>query len=129
MDNSKTIAALVGPTLAALGIMVLLNQPAIVTLVNDPNEGPMIVMISGLLLFVAGLAIVRMHNRWVKGWPVIVTLAGWFGIVGGLVRMWFPVQILGIVSRFIGLSYFLPAIGIFILIVGGFLSFEAHRKT
>ena len=128
MDNSKSLAALIGPTLAALGVMVLLNQPAIVTLVNDPNEGPMIVMISGLLLFVAGLAIVRVHNRWAKGWPVIVTLAGWFGIVGGLVRMWFPVQILGIVSRFIELSYFLPVMGIFILLVGGFLTFKAFSK-
>ena len=128
MDNSKSLAALIGPTLATLGVMVLLNQPAIVTLVNDPNEGPMIVMISGLLLFVAGLAIVRVHNRWAKGWPVIVTLAGWFGIVGGLVRMWFPVQILGIVSRFIELRYFLPAVGIFILLVGGFLTFKAFSK-
>ena len=126
MDNSKAIAALVGPTLAALGVMVLLNQPALVTLVNDPNEGPMIVMLSGLLLFVAGLAIVRVHNHWVKGWPVLLTLAGWFGILSGLVRMWFPVQILGIASRFIGLSYALPAAGVFLLLLGGFISFKAY---
>jgi hypothetical protein len=128
MDNSKTLAALIGPTLAALGVMVLLNQAALVTLVNDPNEGPMIVMISGILVFVAGLAIVRVHNRWVKGWPVIVTLAGWLGILTGLGRMWFPVLILNIASHFIGLSYALSAAGTFILLVGSFLSFKAYSK-
>lgn len=108
--------------------MVLLNQAAVVTLVNDPNEGPMIVMLSGVLVFVAGLAIVRAHNRWVKGWPVIVTIAGWLGIVSGLGRMWFPVLILNVASHFIGLSYALPAAGIFMLLVGGFLSFKGYNK-
>lgn len=128
MDNSKAIAALVGPTLAAAGIMVLLNQPALVTLVNDPNEGPMILILSGLLLFVAGLAIVRVHNRWVKGWPVLLTLGGWFGILGGLVRMWFPVQVLDVAARVIGLSDALPAAGTFLLLIGSFLSFKAYAK-
>ena len=128
MDNSKVVATLVGPTLSAFGVMVLLNQPAIVTLVNDPNEGPMIVMLSGALLFVAGLAIVMAHNRWVKGWPVILTLAGWFGILGGLVRMWFPVQILGIASHFIETGYALPTAGAFLLAIGAFLSFKVYSK-
>jgi cytochrome bd-type quinol oxidase subunit 2 len=128
MDNSKTLAALIGPTLAALGAMLLLNQPALVTLVNDPNEGPMIVMISGILVFVAGLAIVRVHNRRVKGWSVIITIVGWLGIISGLGRMWFPVLILNIASHFIGLSYALPAAGIFMLAVGGFLSLKAYSR-
>jgi hypothetical protein len=34
---------------------------------------------------VAGLAIVRAHNGWKEGWPVLVTVLGWFAILGGLV--------------------------------------------
>lgn len=29
-------------------------------------------------MFVAGLAIVRAHNRWAPDWTVLVTLSGWF---------------------------------------------------
>ncbi|HLW74585.1 MAG TPA: hypothetical protein VKT74_05905 [Gammaproteobacteria bacterium] len=126
MDNSKTLAALIGPTLAALGVMVLLNQAAMVTLVNDPNEGPMIVMISGILVFVAGLAIVRVHNRWVKGWSVIITLAGWLGILSGLARMFFPLLVLGIAGHIIQFGFVLPAAAVFLMAVGGFLSFRAY---
>ncbi len=42
------------------------------------------------MLFVAGLSIVRAHNRWKDGWPVLVTLMGWFAILGGLARMFAP---------------------------------------
>ncbi|GAB4034754.1 hypothetical protein [Spirosoma gilvum] len=49
-----------------------------------------LVYLSGVLLFVAGLSIVRSHSIWVVGWQSCVTLAGWFGIILGLIRMFFP---------------------------------------
>ncbi len=53
------------------------------------NIAPLI-SLNGLLLFVAGLAIVRAHNRWTHSWPVLVTLTGWLGIFAGLFRMFAP---------------------------------------
>ena len=38
-------------------------------------------------MFVGGLAIVRAHNHWTREWPVLVTLAGWFFLFLGLIRM------------------------------------------
>ena len=40
---------------------------------------------------VAGVAIVRDHNRWTGGWPVLVTVLGWLAILAGLGRMFAPV--------------------------------------
>lgn len=129
MANSKTIASLAGPTLMALGGMVLMNQPAIITLVNDPNEGPMIVMLSGILMFVAGIAIVRVHNLWVKDWRTVVTVVGWVGMLSGLGRMLFPVFILNTAAANLQYAtYALPAAAFFMLAVGAFLSYHASRK-
>jgi uncharacterized membrane protein HdeD (DUF308 family) len=50
-----------------------------------------VVYLSGTLLFVAGLSIVSVHNRWARDWTVLVTLMGWFVILGGLIRMFAPV--------------------------------------
>ena len=33
---------------------------------------------------------VRAHNRWTSGWPVLVTITGWFAILLGLFRMFMP---------------------------------------
>jgi membrane-associated PAP2 superfamily phosphatase len=38
-------------------------------------------------MFVAGLAIVRAHNRWASDWTVLVTLSGWLSLALGLFRM------------------------------------------
>src|SRR6187200_3430697 len=48
---------------------------------------PPVVYLSGALLFVAGLAIVRAHNVWRRDWTVLVTLSGWFFLLLGLFRM------------------------------------------
>lgn len=48
---------------------------------------PPVVYLSGTLMFVGGLAIVRAHNNWGRDWTVLVTLSGWFFLVLGLFRM------------------------------------------
>jgi hypothetical protein len=85
MTNSRSIAGLLGPTLIALALSESMNL-AIWT--NTPVP---VVCLSGTLLFVAGLSIVRVHNRWTRDWTVLVTLMGWFVILGGLIRMFAPV--------------------------------------
>jgi hypothetical protein len=84
MADSKRIAGLIGPTLVALGASEAKNSR-----IWETNSAPL-VYLNGLLLFVAGLSIVRVHNRWTRSWPVMVTLVGWVGILLGLFRMFAP---------------------------------------
>ena len=48
---------------------------------------PPVVYLSGVLMFVAGLAVVRAHNAWARDWTVLITLSGWLILVLGLARM------------------------------------------
>ena len=86
MNVSKTIAGLIGPTLIAVAAAILLNFGSIPALVEEASHEPGLLMVSGILLFVAGVSIVRAHNRWTGGWPVVVTILGWLFILGGLAR-------------------------------------------
>jgi uncharacterized membrane protein HdeD (DUF308 family) len=81
--NSKKIAGLVGPTLVA---MLVSECPLVQPHLYD-SQIPPVVYLSGVLMFVAGLAVVRAHNIWARNWTVLVTLTGWFCLVLGLVRM------------------------------------------
>lgn len=49
-----------------------------------------VVYLNGTVLFVAGLAVVRAHNRWRWDWTLLVTLCGWAGMLLGLYRMIWP---------------------------------------
>ena len=83
MPNSKRIAGLVGPTLVA---MIVAEFPLVQPHLYDAQIPP-VVYLSGVLMFVGGLAIIRTHNHWARDWTVLVTLSGWFGLVLGLFRM------------------------------------------
>ena len=83
MPSSKRIGGLVGPTIVA---MLVAEFPLVQPHLYDAQIPP-VVYLSGVLMFVGGLAIVRAHNHWARDWTVLVTLSGWFFLVLGLIRM------------------------------------------
>jgi hypothetical protein len=85
MADSKHIAKLVGPTISVMTISEILNFHIWATNI------PPVTYLNGIMLFIAGLSIIRVRNYWVRSWPVLVTLVGWFGILGGVFRVFFPV--------------------------------------
>jgi hypothetical protein len=82
MTTSKAIAGLIGPTLVAMAVGMLLNIGSIPALAEQVSRDLALIFVSGILLFVAGLAIVRVHNHWTYGWPVLVTVLGWLAVLG-----------------------------------------------
>ena len=81
MTSSKTMAQSVGPILAVVTASEFVN-PNVWATVGAPDTYQ-----AGMLAFIAGFFIVRMHNRWVLGWPVLITLLSWFGMLAGAGRM------------------------------------------
>jgi uncharacterized membrane protein HdeD (DUF308 family) len=86
--NSKQIGAILGPTMVA---MLVAEFPFVQPHLYDAQIPP-VVYLSGVLMFVAGLAIVRAHNIWATNWTVLVTLSGWSFLLLGLVRMFAAAQ-------------------------------------
>ena len=118
MANSKQIAGLVGPSLIAVSITESLNLDIFA------DTSAHLVYLDGVLLFVAGISIVRDHNQWAPGWPVLVTLMGWLFLVGGLVRMTAPVS-----SQQAGHSpTVVLALTSVLLVIGNILTLKAYGR-
>jgi len=81
--NSRQLGGLLGP---AIGVILLSEFPLIQPHLYDAQIPP-VIYLSGIIIFVAGLALVRAHNIWEKNWTLLITLAGWFLLLLGLVRM------------------------------------------
>jgi hypothetical protein len=126
MTTSKTIAGLIGPTLAAIALGMLFNLASFPALAEQVSREPALIFLSGVLLFVAGLAIVRVHNVWSGGWPVLVTILGWLALVGGLIRILLPTKLAEIAAGFGQHTGLITVAAIVLLVIGGFLSFKAY---
>jgi hypothetical protein len=121
MLNSKRIGGLVGPTIVA---MVVSEFPLVQPHLYDAQIPP-VVYLSGVLMFVAGLAIVRAHNHWARDWTVLVTLSGWFFLALGLFRM-FAAGMYQRGSANTSTTVFMALEGI-LLIIGLIVTFKAYR--
>ncbi len=129
MTTSKTIAALLGPTLLATALMVLLNLGAMPFLIEEVSKFPMMIVLAGYAAFVPGLAIIYFHNRWTGGWPALITIFGWLSVVIGFARIVFPMQLVGIMQTAgPALHVVLPAVAVVFLLVGGLLSFKGYGR-
>jgi len=90
------------------------------------SQIPPVVYLSGVLMFVAGLAVVRAHNLWARNWTLLLTLTGWFAVVLGLIRMFAAGQYREAATR-TGSTVFM-AIEVALLIVALILTYQGYRR-
>ncbi|MFL6819938.1 MAG: hypothetical protein ACJ8EF_18565 [Bradyrhizobium sp.] len=111
--NSRQLAGVIGPTLVALGITEAVN----IHIFDNPI--PQVVYLNGTILFVAGVTLVRAHNKWAWSWPTFITVTAWVLLLGGLYRMIAPEA----PQEANGESHLLFAS---MVILGAFLSFRGY---
>jgi hypothetical protein len=123
MADSRELAKLIGPTLTVMSVSEMINFH--IWKINIPPN----TYLNGILLFVTGLSIARVHNYWRRSWITIVTLVGWLSVVSGLFRIFFPEakQAPDSVASFIGISILL-GIGLF-LKFKGYTLHDLKKKT
>ena len=122
MSNSKNVAAILGPT---IGAMVASEFPLVQPHLYD-TQIPPVVYLSGTLMFVGGLVVVRVHNRWRRDWTVLITLSGWFFLLLGVVRM-FAASAYQRGSASTSGTTFIILEG-FLAILGLIMTFQAYRQ-
>ncbi|MBK9079833.1 MAG: hypothetical protein WBP38_09910 [Hyphomicrobium sp.] len=124
MSTSEFIAGLIGPALIAIALAMLTNRAALHAMIGQISDNFAVVFLAGLLLLVAGLAIIRVHNIWDGGWPVLITISGWLAVFGGLVRMMIPDQSAAMARKFIDNTTAVTTSALIMLALGAFLSFK-----
>lgn len=114
--NSKKLAGLVGPVLLAICASEAINMDIYV------DQSAPVVYLNGVLLFIAGLALVRAHKHWALDWSVLVTLVAWTALAVGLYRMFIPTA----PQADVHLATYLMLAGIFA--VGAILCWAAYLR-
>jgi multisubunit Na+/H+ antiporter MnhG subunit len=123
LSVSKQIAGILGPSIAVVTATEFpLVQPGLYE-----QQTPPVVYLSGLLFFVAGLAIVRAHNLWNWNWQTLVTLSGWGLLLLGVIRLFGATAY----QRAAGTaeSWGFMAVEVALFCVGLYLTFKAYTRS
>jgi protein-S-isoprenylcysteine O-methyltransferase Ste14 len=117
MVNSRELAQIIGPTLCVMTLSEMMN------LSIWESSIPSVTFLNGVLLFVGGISIIRVHNLWVRNWIVLITVIGWLILIIGSIRMLFPT------AKQAGdnISTYLLLTGLFV--TGLFVSFKGYYRN
>jgi hypothetical protein len=126
MQKSLTIARLVGPLLAAIGVGMLSNQATYREMATQFLGTLPLIYFSGLLALVAGLYILNVHNTWTPDWRSTVTMTGWVLTCVGAFRIIAPQFANFIASAVIANAGFFTGLGIVLVALGGFITFKGY---
>ena len=83
------LAMLIGAYVAAAGLGGLLDPERWRRVLADFTGSPVLGLISGVVAFVIGGAIIGVHGRWDSPLAIIVSLVGWIALAEGFVLIAF----------------------------------------
>jgi hypothetical protein len=83
METSVFFAKLFGPIYIIVVIGILLNLKSYRNMMEEFVKNPSSLYLGGIIALFFGFLIVLLHNVWMAGWPVIITILGWLAIIKG----------------------------------------------
>ena len=129
MQSSIFLAKLLGPYCIIVAVGILFNRKIYQKLMEDFCKSTALIYMGGVLALFFGLLIVLFHNVWVGGWPVVITVFGWLGLIKGAWLIIFPNTVVRFTEAYqknvVLLTVHLVivfAIGAFLTIVGYFVA-------
>jgi hypothetical protein len=99
MDFSVVVARIIAAIYIASGIAVVFGRLNFSEIAEEFRESPALTFVAGSFGVITGIVLVGYHNLWVGDWTVLVTVIGWFMLLGGLSVVIFP-ESLSYVSRY-----------------------------
>ena len=126
MTTSQFIAGLLGPPLIAVAAFMLLRRNAFAEFVEQAANNRPVIFIAGVILMVAGLAMLQVHNLWVSDWRVLITIFAWLMLIGGAIRILFADMFAPLVEKF-GTDHPMVLVqAVIVLALGAFFTAKAH---
>jgi hypothetical protein len=126
VDPAHTIARLMGPVLAVIGIGMLANEAVYREMAGQFLAAYPFIYMSGILVLLAGLAILNAHPVWTRDWRSLITAIGWVFTGAGTFRILAPQFVTFLGDAIVANRGFFTGAGLILLALGGFITFKGY---
>jgi hypothetical protein len=128
MARTIYLSRLLGLFLLVLAAAEVTQRATLAVTAMELASSPALLLISGMLTLVAGLAMVLGHNVWRGGaMAVVVTVLGWLLLVKGVALVVIPPAAWGGSVHASGFADLYGWYGVLPLVLGGYLTFAGFR--
>ena len=84
------LAKILGLYFVAIGLAFLINPDRFKKLYQQVANDANFLFMGAIMAVLIGAVIVSVHNYWVLGWPVIITILGWWSLIKGFALLIYP---------------------------------------
>lgn len=123
MSVSVFLAKILGLYFVLSSIALLIFKDRFKKLFKEVSSTSFFINFTGFLGMLLGLLIVVSHNYWIDNWPTLITIIGWFILLQGFVRVYFPQYFIEWNKKVIQSNAGLVWIGWVFLIIGVYLTY------
>jgi hypothetical protein len=128
MVETAVLGGVLGVVLVAVGAAAVLREKLLVKFLEETSEGS-IGLVFGLFEAAIGLLMVYIHNVWVLGYQVVITLIGWYLLIDGaadlLIPEKFKERVSGVLEDNEEESYDISrSLGVMLVVLGAYLIYS-----
>ena len=121
-ESTRVLARIVGPTLVAAGLAVLVRRGELSVVLESFAQDAAIGMLAGLMGLVAGLGLLSFHSR-ISTLPALtLTLFGWAMLARGLGLLFAPSWVMVAAHWFVETPHAFDITGVIVALFGAWLS-------
>ena len=123
MGISVFLAKVLGLYFVLSSIALLIFKDRFKKIFKDVISTPFLINFTGFMGMIFGLLIVVSHNYWVDNWPTLITLIGWFILLQGIFRVYFPKHFIEWNKKLAQSNSAFVWLGWIFLIIGAYLTY------
>jgi uncharacterized membrane protein HdeD (DUF308 family) len=109
-----------------MGLFLIIRRDVVISAMKNVVDQPGLLLVIAFITLIIGLMMIATHNVWVWDWPVIITLIGWFALIRGIIRLFYPEFVHRMWNKMSAHPIRFTISGIIMLILGLFLSCRAY---
>lgn len=119
------LAKIFGIYFLAIGIGFLLNPDRFRRIYQQVFRDENFLFLGGIMAILIGAVVISTHNQWELGWPVVITLLGWWSLMKGSVLVIYPdsIKAFSFVQNRSDLFY--RMVSVFWILLGAFLLYKS----
>ncbi len=121
-DSTRTLARIVGPTLIAGGLAVLVRRGELPAILESFAQDAAIGFLVGVVGLVAGLCLLAFHSRVSSLAAFTLTLLGWLMVARGLGLLFAPSWVMVAAHWFVETPHAFDITGVVVALFGAWLS-------
>jgi len=130
--SSRTLflSRLLGLYFLICGLAMIVHKQVFTDAIATASGNPVAMWYFSLIVALAGLAMVLVHNVWSKSpVAVIVTLLGWLTLLKGIAYLFLPAKWLaGCFQAVLNSAAYFYSATAFMLVLGAYLTYEGFRS-